>query len=50
MIRKMRRDYLRKQVGNKNLKFAWKRYQMKKYKKLYKYICIYPQLGIRPGY
>jgi len=31
MIRKFRRDSLRKQVGNDNLKNVWERFQQKKY-------------------
>jgi len=31
MLRKFRRDHLRKQVGNSNLKDTWKRFQMDKY-------------------
>lgn len=31
MRRKFIRNQLRKQVGSKNLKWAWERFQMKKY-------------------
>lgn len=39
MIRKFKRDYLRKQVGNKNLSSAWMRFQKNKYGAEYISIC-----------
>ena len=38
-MRKLKRDKLRKKVGNKNLKLAWENYQKKKYGKDYRKIC-----------
>ena len=39
MLRKFRRDNLRKKVGGKNLKNAWESLQMEKYGKDYKKVC-----------
>lgn len=39
MIRKFKRDKLRKQVGNRNMKSSWERLQRKKYGRWYKDIC-----------
>lgn len=43
MERKIKRDKLRREVGNRGLKKAWRRYQIKKYKLSYKRICIETQ-------
>lgn len=40
MIRKFKRDMVRKNVGNKNMKTSWERFQRNKYGKLYKLICV----------
>ena len=39
MLRKFRRDKLRKLVGSKGIAYAWANYQIKKYGKDYKAIC-----------
>ncbi len=39
MIRKFKRNVLRKRVGNRNLKSAWERYQRNRYKEHYTEIC-----------
>lgn len=44
MLRKFKRDQLRKEVGNRNLKDTWRRFQMRKYGKNYLKICVYPQI------
>lgn len=39
MIRKFRRNQLRKRVGNRNMKSAWERLQRKIYGYSYKKVC-----------
>lgn len=50
MLRKFRRDQLRKLVGNRNMSDSWENVQRKKYRHRYKEICkkkIYKLEGLR---
>ena len=44
MIRKFKRDQLRKRVGNKGLQEIWKKFQIRNYGDNYKKVCVYAQI------